>query len=329
GEPLVSIVTPCRDAVDMVGACIESIRTQSYPNIEHIVIDAASTDGTVELLEGHEQITWVSEPDSGQSNALNKGFAMAKGEYLAWLGADDLLKPRSVEWTVRRLFAAGSGIAYGDVEFVEPGRTYIVKPPARLSSRSFEMFNPIWQPGTVFTAEAFKRVGGIDETYNLAMDFDLWLRMVDAGITATYVPETLATYVVHDASKTGALNREDFIIEMFRSYLRSGRVREASLALGRAAANAAHQDGVVDVAATQENLDRYISMLDPGRELSLKIARAGAWAEASVLELQRSVRGLRHVLRLSPWLVGPTRRRLLLAARRGLTRGRLAVPDNT
>src|SRR5258708_8095320 len=95
--PLVSIINAVCNGADMIQRTIDSIQQQDYPHIEHIVMDAGSLDGTLDILRAHkDHLTWYSEADKGQSDALNKGFALTKGNYLSWLNADDFLYPASI-----------------------------------------------------------------------------------------------------------------------------------------------------------------------------------------------------------------------------------------
>ena len=93
-QPLVSIVTPSLNQSKFIQTTIESILSQDYPNLEYWIIDGGSNDGTIEILKSYgERIRWLSEPDDGQSQAVNKGWRLAKGNILGWVNADDLLKP--------------------------------------------------------------------------------------------------------------------------------------------------------------------------------------------------------------------------------------------
>src|SRR5690349_9655830 len=101
--PLVSIVTPSLNRVDLIESTLRSVRSQSYPNVEHIVVDGGSTDGTLEVLrryEGTYGLRWMSEPDQGMYDAINKGLAMARGEILAYLNTDDLYLPWTIDTVV-------------------------------------------------------------------------------------------------------------------------------------------------------------------------------------------------------------------------------------
>ena len=118
-KPLVSIVTPSYNQASYLEAAMLSVLEQSYPYIEYLVIDGGSTDDSVELIKQHagKLAYWVSEPDRGQTDAINKGFARANGKYLAWLNADDLLNPTAVGEAVDFLENHPEvGMVYGDSE---------------------------------------------------------------------------------------------------------------------------------------------------------------------------------------------------------------------
>jgi glycosyltransferase involved in cell wall biosynthesis len=177
---LVSIVTPSLNQARYLPEAIESVRSQTYTTIEHIVVDGGSGDGSVDVLRGCESLTWVSEPDRGQSHALNKGFALAHGEILGWLNADDAYLPEAVAQGVEALRASGAGLVYADVERVNDDRVN----PRRIRSRPrWDLWtelndgNGIFSPSVFFTREAFEAAGGLDESLHLTMDYDLWLRI--------------------------------------------------------------------------------------------------------------------------------------------------------
>jgi glycosyltransferase involved in cell wall biosynthesis len=179
-RPLVTIVTPSLNQGRWLREAIESVRAQTYAPIEHIVMDAGSTDETLEILREYDDVRWVSEPDRGQSHALNKAFALAQGTIFGWLNADDAYVPDAVEQGVRTLEASGAGLAYADVmKVVEDGQD-----PQRLRSRArFDLWtelnlgNGIYSPSVFFTRRALDAVGPVDETLDICMDYDLWLRI--------------------------------------------------------------------------------------------------------------------------------------------------------
>ena len=96
----ISIITASFNAAATIRDCLESVKGQTHGDVEHIVVDGGSTDGTIEILKSNPQLRWISEADTGQSHALNKGFAMARGEIIGWLNADDTYTPGAVSTAV-------------------------------------------------------------------------------------------------------------------------------------------------------------------------------------------------------------------------------------
>lgn len=323
GEPLVSIVTPCLNPGERIARCLDSVAAQTYPNVEHIVVDGGSTDGTVELLQ-KRSAGFTSEPDRGQAAAINKGFALARGDWLGWLNADDILTPRSIELALAAIEATpGVGWAYGDCDLLRDGEQQsFQRPPALLDARALEGGNLIPQPGSLVARWALERVGPIDEEFELALDYDLWLRLALTAVPSVYVPEVLAVFELHGGSKSGSTPDWEFHVEEAVSLMKRGLPGGAILMFGRAAARAAQSStGRVDrrrlddeVAAVANRARRYQPNLEP-RKL-----RAAAYAHAALLELHLRPRGVRYLLRPEPWLARDTRATLLRVIGRGAVR---------
>jgi glycosyltransferase involved in cell wall biosynthesis len=199
---LVSVVTPSLNQARYLREAIESVRALTYEPIEHIVVDGGSTDGTLEILAEYDGLRWISEPDRGQSHALNKGFAMARGEVFGWLNADDAYEQHAVAEAVDAL--DGVGLVYADVTRVNDDRTN----PRRIPSRaSWDLWtevndgNGIFSPSVFFTREAFEEVGGVDESLHMAMDYDLWLK-VGERFGARHVDRVWSVQRIHAEAKT-------------------------------------------------------------------------------------------------------------------------------
>jgi GT2 family glycosyltransferase len=179
--PEISIITPCFNAAAHLADAIASVRAQEGVRIEHIVVDAASQDGTIDVLRRHPHVRWISEPDRGQSNAFNKGLAMARAPLIGWLNADDMYEPGAIT-TVVRFFRdhPDAFIVNGHLARVDGQGNVLEFLPAHSSAFWLRHFWFRWyglnHPSTFYRREVFDTVGPIDERLHYAMDYDFYLR---------------------------------------------------------------------------------------------------------------------------------------------------------
>ena len=311
--PFVSVITPCLDPGERLARCIRSVASQDYARIEHIVVDGGSTDGTVALL-ADSSVQWTSSPDSGQADAIDKGFRLARGDLIGWLNADDVLLPGAVAVVAAALTGCpGAGFAYGDCEIIAADSSrHILHAGAIHGVESLFDSNPVPQPGALITRTALDRVGGIDKSFELAMDYDLWLRLVDGGYDGIYVPQTLARFEIWPSSKTGSRDWSEFLREEAIALGKTGHCLEAGVKLGAAAAFARSSH-----AARQTTLHTEVEAAlewASSRGLAVRTAhvRAGAASAASTLGCSR--RRLLHLLRPELWSTSRTRRAVLSRA---------------
>ena len=203
--PKVSIVTPSYNQAAFIGETIRSILDQDYDEIEYIVIDGNSTDGSQEIIRQHESrlAYWVSEQDSGQSEAINKGFARASGDILTWICSDDTLLPGAVS-TIVDLFRKhpDAGLIYGDAWLTNTQSERLTLGLGKPYSLTSLITHPtVPQPASFFTRGAWEACGPLDVNIQYAMDRDLWLRM-SGHAPIIYEPVALATMRYHPASKS-------------------------------------------------------------------------------------------------------------------------------
>lgn len=225
-QPLtLSVVTPSYNTGKYLGAAIQSVLDQDWPGVEYIVMDGGSTDGSVDVLRGFgDRIRWVSQKDSGQSNAINQGFARTTGQVLSWLNSDDAYTPGAFR-TAMEFLAANPDVAmvYGDADYITPDGRYIapcvhVEPYS--ARRLFHYSDIIVQPATFFRRSAFEEVGGIDESIHWAMDYDLWLRLAAEGYKIAYLPKLLAHFrwLKDNKTATGSFGRLDEIARVLAKH---------------------------------------------------------------------------------------------------------------
>jgi glycosyltransferase involved in cell wall biosynthesis len=204
--PRISIVTPSYNQAPFLEATVRSVLLQGYPNLEYIVADGGSDDGSPEILRRYEQwlASWVSEPDDGQSDAVNKGFARATGEIFGWLNSDDVYGPGALR-EVARYFAVTPSCAllYGRGSYIdEDGRKTgpcdWIRPFDR---RLFLTSNFILQPAAFWRAELWKQAGELDVACHWAMDWE-WLLRATAIARPHFLPNELASWRVGSTIKT-------------------------------------------------------------------------------------------------------------------------------
>ncbi len=219
--PRISIVAVSYNQGPYLEACINSVLSQGYPNLEYIIIDGGSTDGSIEIIERYRAaFAHVTiEPDKGQSDALNKGFARTTGEVLNWLCSDDMLAPGALRHVgeayarhrpdlvaggCKRLHESPGAIDYSHYSALPLGRTVELDPFDILQfMRSWQAGNYFFQPEVFFSRRIWEASGAYLKPHlYYAMDYDMWLRMALAGATARAIPQAIGVSRVHDAQKT-------------------------------------------------------------------------------------------------------------------------------
>jgi GT2 family glycosyltransferase len=236
--PLISIATAALNPpLDKLARCIESVESQGYPRIEHVIADGGSTNGTLDVLAEHERLHWISEPDDGQCDAMNKAiFKQSKGDLIVWLNADDVLYPDSVDHAVT-IFREDPkiGWVYGNLDVDRNGHKLVIRPPSEASLEELD-FNNVGTiaPGTMFARWALERAGPLDDDFRMEMDLDLSLRLLKAGVPSKYTPRSLALLEIYDGTKSDEARARDIAAERHRIYLKHGMFQQAGAALALA-----------------------------------------------------------------------------------------------
>jgi len=215
---LVSIVTPSFNQVQYLEQTLRSVLEQDYPSLEYIVVDGASTDGSVEIIRQYSDrlAWWVSETDKGQGDAINKGLARAQGEIIAWLNSDDYYLPHTISAAVK-IFEQNpdAALVYGDMYAVdERGETTNVLKYKQLSLEDLLCFQIIGQPAVFFRREAYEKAGGLDTSFHFMLDHHLWIRIAQQG-KILHVADVWAAARFHAQAKN-RLKASGFGPEAFR-----------------------------------------------------------------------------------------------------------------
>ena len=213
----ISIITITYNSAKTLPNTLQSVLSQTYPHIEHIIVDGASKDGTKELIEAYakevqngkdectREVRWVSEKDSGIYNAINKGIEMATGDVIGFVHSDDMLfSSDSIEYIANAFSSSDVDLIYGDLQYCKGDK--VVR---RWKSNAY---NPCalkygWMPPhpTVYCKrEVYEKVGLYDEWFHISADYDMMLRIFRAGYQSLYIPEVLVCMQVGGASNKNA-----------------------------------------------------------------------------------------------------------------------------
>jgi glycosyltransferase involved in cell wall biosynthesis len=206
--PRVSIITPSYNQGQFIEETIRSVLLQGYPSLEYIIVDGGSTDGSVDTIRryAHWLAYWVSEPDAGQADAIRKGLGHATGEIAAYLNSDDVYLPGAIATAVV-VFHADQEVAlvHGGSLLVDPADRVIGHHPAwkgEFLESFINLSNPISQPSAFIRESALSAVGGIDPTFQMIMDYDLWARIGLHGMKIRHIDADLSMFRLHPDSKT-------------------------------------------------------------------------------------------------------------------------------
>ncbi|MGH8717714.1 MAG: glycosyltransferase family 2 protein [Burkholderiales bacterium] len=228
--PSISIVTCSYQQGKYLDATIRSVLDQNYPNLEYLIVDGGSTDGSADIIKRHAShlAYWVSEPDGGQTEALIKGFKRSRGEIMGWLCSDDLLLPGALN-TIADFFTGHPEVqaVYGDSLWIDDSGKFI-RCKREMPFYRFVFFydhNYVPQPSMFWRRSLYDAVGGLDERFNLAMDADLWERF-SARTKIAHIPKYLSCMRLYAEQKTIRLHseslREDAIIRTRSSFEKGG-----------------------------------------------------------------------------------------------------------
>jgi glycosyltransferase involved in cell wall biosynthesis len=254
--PTFSIVTPSFNQAAFIGEALLSVREQNYAGLEHLIIDGGSSDQTTDILRQYSEQTtwnhmqWTSEPDRGQSDALNKGFARARGDIVGWLNSDDRYRPGCLDRVARAFDQHPEvDILYGDYRWVdESGRPYRIRREIEFSSFILLYHRVLYIPttATFFRRRVFDEGNFLDEQLHYALDFEFFVRLATRGYRFRHLRAVLADFRFQGASKTcqtphKQLEEKDRVMELYSPVLqglRSRAMRRAAFVVLRSSAAA-------------------------------------------------------------------------------------------
>lgn len=250
--PLVSIVTPSLNMARYLPETIESVRAQDYPNVQYVIVDGGSTDGTIEeILPASGSAMWITNQSGGAAAAINEGFSRSDGEILGWISADDLYTPRAIHTAVAVFTARPDvDVVYGDGVWIDTEGERIGDYPTRDFSPALlgrECY--LCQPAAFFRRTAFERVGGLDPKLQTAYDYDLWIRL----------------------SRESAFERVRSVLAFSRMHRSNKTIRERGTVLLEAMRLQKQYFGYVPM----ESVFSYVSWLADGRDQFCEPLRPG------------------------------------------------------
>jgi len=217
-SPIVTVITPSYNQARFLEDTIQSVLRQEYPSLEYLIIDGGSTDGSVDIIRRYESqlAYWVSEPDSGQADAINKGLARASGKYVGWLNSDDVYLPGAIYRAVATFaeFPGTSMVYANGIKIDEEGNPIAWPRYGQYSLLDLLSMHIIHQPTVFMCRESVESVQRLDPTYHFLLDHHLWIRLARTG-SLVFVDEFWAGARDHSQAKNTS-QRQGFVIEAGR-----------------------------------------------------------------------------------------------------------------
>ena len=209
--PLISIITPSYNSAKYIEDCVQSVLNQNYPNFEHIIIDGGSTDGTIDILKKYPHLKWISEPDTGQSDALNKAVGMIKGEILGWQNSDDYYLPNTFSKIIGITNEYNKDIIFADCMFIDKQNYFLRLKREPKFDKNLLLYYGCYIPSVsiFFNLRKVKKAHiKFDEKLHNVMDFDLYLSLVKKGYDFTHIDDIWGVYRMYPENKSLAFGEQ-------------------------------------------------------------------------------------------------------------------------
>lgn len=203
----ISILTPSYNQGKFIEKTITSVMNQNWQDVEHIIIDGGSTDNTIDILKRYPNLRWISEPDEGQADALNKGLEIATGEIIGWINSDDFYKENIFNDIIKEFKHSDVNWVIGNITLIYPEARIIKKIKSLRITHQTLLKNPdiVKQQATFFRKDALAKVGGWNKKYYMAMDYDLWIRL-SKKYKSKMIDREWAFFTHHEDQKSTAKN---------------------------------------------------------------------------------------------------------------------------
>ena len=212
--PKISVITPSFNQAAYLERTIRSVLDQGYPSLEYIIVDGGSTDGSVDIIRKYaDHLTyWVSEPDEGQANAINKGLRRATGDWVGWQNSDDIFYPQAFERVLKVIQSnPGLDVIYGDILLIDQ-HDHVIRQQCYVKPT----FNSLLAEGMVISNQAtfwkasiHKKIGYLNESLHYCFDFEWFLRIAKGAKHSYHIPKFIAALRYHDQTKT-SLKKDKF-----------------------------------------------------------------------------------------------------------------------
>ena len=205
--PKITVVTPSYNQAQFLEETILSVVGQQYPNLEYIIIDGGSTDGSVEVIRKYQEkiAYWVSEPDNGQAHAIHKGFERASGDILAWLNSDDFYLPGTLTFAAAQMDPTQAQLLFGNCLHLYEDSGAVSGSSVRRehAHRNLLLTDYIVQPSSFWTRLAMNQTGALDQTLHFGFDWEWFIRALQAGVKFIAEDKYLSVYRFHRDHKSG------------------------------------------------------------------------------------------------------------------------------
>jgi glycosyltransferase involved in cell wall biosynthesis len=208
--PRISVVTASYNQANFIEQTIQSVLDQNYPNLEYVIMDGGSTDGSVDIIKKYESrlAYWTSQKDEGAADALRKGFALTTGSILAYLNSDDYYSPGTLLHIADIFDKTHADVVYGDMYWVDVTGKVVAERRQTPFTRLGFLYggSDMSQPSTFWTRDIYLKSGGVDPAFQFAFDFDLFGRFMANGARFAYTRRFLSSFRMHPAQKTDVIN---------------------------------------------------------------------------------------------------------------------------